>query len=157
MFNILTLPNKNKNAILTISIILNNQLIGFYHILQKTMQTVRLFYSVITFTGWLMFYPTPAYTPPPPPSTLHGVANPGARGVFMRNSLLLQVDVSSWKQHSKMNILTKVLLLYMLSIINSDSLGFCPPFCDCTNWDIRTISCFKIEVLPSFHPSTTHL
>ncbi|XP_046869702.1 thyrotropin receptor-like [Hypomesus transpacificus] len=45
----------------------------------------------------------------------------------------------------------------MLSIMNSDSFGFCPPFCDCTNWDIRTISCFKIEVLPSFHPSTTHL
>uniref|UniRef100_A0A8K9USF1 Thyrotropin receptor n=1 Tax=Oncorhynchus mykiss TaxID=8022 RepID=A0A8K9USF1_ONCMY len=59
----------------------------------------------------------------------------------------------------KMNLIIRMFILFIASPIDStDNIDVCPTFCDCTKWDsTKTVSCFEIDVLPAFHPSTKEL
>nr|XP_046223399.1 thyrotropin receptor-like [Oncorhynchus gorbuscha] len=56
----------------------------------------------------------------------------------------------------KMNLIIRMFILFIASPVDStDNIDVCPTFCDCTKWDsTKTVSCFEIDVLPAFHPST---
>uniref|UniRef100_A0A8C7F8J2 Thyroid stimulating hormone receptor n=1 Tax=Oncorhynchus kisutch TaxID=8019 RepID=A0A8C7F8J2_ONCKI len=59
----------------------------------------------------------------------------------------------------KMNLIIRMFILFIASPVDStDNIDVCPTFCDCTKWDsTKTVSCFEIDVLPAFHPSTKEL
>ncbi|XP_071238663.1 thyrotropin receptor-like [Salvelinus alpinus] len=59
----------------------------------------------------------------------------------------------------KMNLIIRMFILFIASSVDStDNIDVCPTFCDCTKWDsTKTVSCFEIDVLPAFHPSTKEL
>nr|XP_023995339.1 thyrotropin receptor-like [Salvelinus alpinus] len=58
-----------------------------------------------------------------------------------------------------MNLIIRMFILFIASPVDStDNIDVCPTFCDCTKWDsTKTVSCFEIDVLPAFHPSTKEL
>uniref|UniRef100_A0A4W5QCC1 LRRNT domain-containing protein n=1 Tax=Hucho hucho TaxID=62062 RepID=A0A4W5QCC1_9TELE len=59
----------------------------------------------------------------------------------------------------KMNLIIRMFILCIASPVNTtDNIDVCPTSCDCTKWDsTKTVSCFEIDVLPAFHPSTKEL
>uniref|UniRef100_A0A8C8FA74 Uncharacterized protein n=1 Tax=Oncorhynchus tshawytscha TaxID=74940 RepID=A0A8C8FA74_ONCTS len=59
----------------------------------------------------------------------------------------------------KMNLIIRMFILFIASPVDStENIDVCPTFCDCTKWDsTKTVSCFEIDVLPAFHPSTKEL
>ncbi|XP_052352464.1 thyrotropin receptor-like [Oncorhynchus keta] len=59
----------------------------------------------------------------------------------------------------KMNLIIRMFILFIASPVDStDNIDVCPTFCDCSKWDsTKTVSCFEIDVLPAFHPSTKEL
>ncbi|KAJ7990989.1 hypothetical protein DPEC_G00292580 [Dallia pectoralis] len=57
-----------------------------------------------------------------------------------------------------MNPHFRFLLLFISSLVKTESTHLCPSSCDCTQWKSKyTVSCFDNDVLPEFHPATKQL